>query len=211
MSTRLYSEGRDTHPTPIRIGRRLVVMPNGADPLLEPGLIPIRIAAGAAFGSGTHPTTQLCLKSIERHLVPGSALLDLGTGTGILSIAAARLGASSILALDIDAEAVRVARANVTLNQVADKIRVEQGSLAHVRSGEFGIMQAPFVVANILMGVINDFFEEGLSRVLTPGGWLVLSGILLNQTPEIRARLQWHGLKQLAQEQIDDWVCIIAR
>jgi ribosomal protein L11 methyltransferase len=211
LSTRLFSEGRDTHPKSIRIGRRLVVMPIGADPFLEPGLVPIRIDAGAAFGSGTHPTTQLCLKSIERHLVPGSALLDLGTGTGILSIAAARLGASSILALDIDPEAVRVARANVTLNQVADKIRVEQGSLAHVRSGEFGFMQAPFVVANILMGVINDFFEEGLSRVLAPGGWLVLSGILLNQTPEIRARLQWHGLKQLAQEQIDDWVCIIAR
>lgn len=194
----------------VRIGRLLIV-PTGADPPLDPGLIPIRIDGRRAFGDGTHPTTRLCLQAIERHLVPGASLLDLGTGTGILSIAAARLGAGPILALDIDPEAVQAARENLALNQVGDKIRLEQGSLAQILAGEFGLVQAHLVVANILAGVITNFFEEGLTRVLFPGGWLILSGILLTQTPEIRARLQWHGLKQLAQEQIDDWVCIIAR
>jgi ribosomal protein L11 methyltransferase len=195
----------------VRIGRRLIIVPTGIDPPLDPEVIPIRIDAGLAFGDGTHPTTLLCLQAIERHLVPGAILLDLGTGTGILSIAAAKLGAGSVLALDIDPEAVRVARENLALNQVSDKIRVEQGSLAEFLAGEFGIVQAPFVVANILAGVITEFFERGLTRALTPDGWLILSGVLLTQTPEIRACLRWHGLKQLAQEQIDDWVCIIAR
>ena len=189
----------------------MLIVPAEMEPPPDPNLITIQIDAGGAFGSGTHPTTQLCLQALERHLVPGASLLDLGTGTGILSIAAAKLGAGPILALDIDPEAVRVARKNVALNQVADKIRVEEGSLVQVLSGEFEFSQTPLVVANILAGVIADFFEQGLTRVLTPGGWLILSGVLLTQTPEIRARLQWHGLKQLAQEQLDDWVCIIAR
>ena len=188
-----------------------MIVPAALDPRLDPDVIPIRIDAGTAFGSGTHPTTQLCLQAIERHLVPGASLLDLGTGTGILSIAAAKLGAGPILALDNDPAAVHVALDNVALNRVADSVRVEQGSLAQALTGEFGFAKTPLVVANILAGVLIDFFEQGLTRVLTPGGWLILSGILLTQTPEIRARLQWHGLKQLAQEQMDDWVCIIAR
>jgi ribosomal protein L11 methyltransferase len=210
-SRRPANPNRDDNPQPIRIGRRLTILPAWLEPALGPDEIPIRIEPGNAFGTGTHPTTALCLRALERHLAPGTRLLDLGTGTGILSIAAAKLGAGPVLALDIDPEAVRAARSNVALNHVTEKIRVEQGSLAQVLTGEFGLDQAPLVVANILAGVIVDFFEQGLTRVLPPGGWLVLSGILLTQTPEIRARLQWYGLKQLAQEQMDDWVCIIAK
>ena len=195
----------------VRIGRRLIVVPTGVDPPLDRDLVPIRIDGRRAFGDGTHPTTRLCLQAIERHLEPGARLLDLGTGTGILSIAAAKLGVGPILALDNDPEAVRAARENLALNRLGDAVRVEQGSLANILAGEFGFVQTPFVVANILAGVITNFFEEGLTRILTPGGWVILSGILLAQTPEIRTRLQWNGLKQLAQEQIDDWVCIIAR
>jgi ribosomal protein L11 methyltransferase len=205
------NSSRERNLQPIRIGRRLVIVPAGLEAGIDPGVIPIRIDAGTAFGDGTHPTTALCLQALERHMVPGVSLFDLGTGTGILSIAAAKLGAGSILALDIDREAVSVARENIALNHVAERIRVEQGSLAQALTGEFGIAQAPLVVANILAGVIVDFFEQGLTRLLTPGGWLILSGILLTQTPQIRARLQWHGLKQLAQEQMGEWVCIIAR
>lgn len=196
---------------PIRVGRRLVVVPAWLDPPLDPESIPIRLDPGLAFGTGAHPTTALCLEALERHVAPGTAVLDLGTGTGILAIAAAKLGAASVLAVDIDSDAVRVARENVIASDVTEHVRVEQGSLGQVLSAQWGVTQAPFVVANILLSVIVDFFEQGLCNAVTPGGWLVLSGILRTQTPEIHAQLRWHGLELLAREQMEEWVCIIAR
>jgi len=128
-----------------------------------------------------------------------------------LAIGAAKLGAGPILALDIDAEAVRVARSNVALNQVQARVRVEQGSLADVRSGRYGLAQAPLVVANILAHVLVDFFAHGLVETVTPGGLLILSGILRTQGPEIRARLGWHRLTLVAEERREEWVCVMAR
>jgi ribosomal protein L11 methyltransferase len=196
---------------PIRIGRRFLVVPLSSDPPPEPALIPIRLEADKVFGSGTHPTTQLCLAALERHLRPGYAVLDLGTGSGILAIGAARLGAAAVLALDTDAEAVRVARANCAANGVAAQVRVEEGSLAEFLSGQLGMNEASLVVVNILAHVILDLFAQGLTRAVTPGGLLILSGLVTAQTPEIRAALHWHGLQLLAQEQKDGWVCILAR
>jgi ribosomal protein L11 methyltransferase len=141
----------------------------------------------------------------------GPALIDLGAGTGILSIAAAKLGAAPVLAVDIDADAVRVARANVARNQVDESVRVEQGSLADVLAGRYGLAQAPLVVANILAHVLVDFFTQGLVKTVTPGGLLILSGILRTQGPDIRARLGWQGLTVVAEEQQEEWLCVIAR
>jgi ribosomal protein L11 methyltransferase len=137
--------------------------------------------------------------------------LDLGTGTGILAIAAAKLGAGSILGLDTDPEAVQVARANIEANGVADQIRVEQGSVAELLAGQWGAVEAPVVVVNILAKIIVDLFAHGLAQAVTPGGLLILSGLLHTQTPEIRACLHWHKFQQLAQERKEEWVCIIAR
>lgn len=207
------SENRSPNPRfqPRRIGRRLMVVPAWLNPPLEPGVLPIRLDPGGAFGDGLHPTTQLCLRALERHLKPGTPMFDLGTGTGILAIAAARLDAGPILAVDTDLEAVRVAHLNAEANGLSGQIRVEAGSLAETLSGQWGPTQAPLVVANILTHVLLDFFEHDFVQAVTPGGLLILSGILITQTPDIRARLQWHALKQLAQEQLDDWVCIIAQ
>jgi len=209
---------------PRRIGRRFLVTPADLpEPPATPGQILVRIDPGAAFGDGAHPTTQLCLAAVERQMqeigrlgdwrlgTPGPALIDLGAGTGILAIAAAKLGAAPVLAVDIDPEAVRVAQANVALNQVAGQVRVEQGSLTEVLAGHYGLTQAPLVVANILNHVLVDFFAHGLGETVTPGELLILSGILRTQGPEIRARLGWHGLALVAEERREEWLCIIAR
>jgi ribosomal protein L11 methyltransferase len=207
-----------------RIGRRFLVTPADLpEPPTTPEQILLRIDPGAAFGDGAHPTTQLCLAAVERQVqeigrlgdwrlgTPGPALIDLGAGTGILAIAAAKLGAQPILAVDIDPAAVRVARANVALNQVAGQVRVEQGSLAEVLAARYGLARAPLVVANILAHVLVDFFAHGLADAVTPDGLLILSGILRTQGPELRARLGWHGLTLVAEEKKDDWLCVIAR
>ncbi len=196
---------------PIWVGRRLAVTPPHVDATIAPGLIPVRIDAGRAFGAGDHPTTQLCLRALERHSRPGDTVLDLGTGTGILAIAAAKLGAGSVLAVDTDPEAVRVARENSAANGVAGLVRVEQGSLAEARDGRWGPYEAQVVVANILAGVIVSFFDQGLGHAVAPGGLLIVSGFLQTQTPEVRARLAWCELQTLAQEKMGDWVCLIAR
>lgn len=208
-----HSPPRAFAPQPI--GHRLLVIPATLQLDPAPDQILLRIDPGGAFGDGAHPTTQLCLAAIQRHLPKmgqaGRGMIDLGAGTGILSIAAAKLGAGPILAVDIDAESVTVARANAALNQVGAHLRVEQGSLADVLAGRFGLTQAPLVVANILAHVLVDFFAQGLAEAVTPGGVLILSGILRTQGPEIRARLGWHGLTLVAEERREEWICVLAR
>jgi len=209
--SQLEEHMRRTELQPLRVGRRWMVIPARLDLVVEPPLIPLRLDPGSAFGAGDHPTTQLCLLAIERHLTPGATVMDLGTGTGVLAIAAAKLEASRVLAVDTDAEAVRVARENVVHNGVASRVRVEQGSLLEACAGHRGPGQADLVIANILAHVIVTFFEQGLAQTITPEGLLVISGILHSQTPAIRARLSWHGLKLVAQERLAEWCCVIAR
>lgn len=208
-----WSEAWKANFQPIRIGRRLFIIPAWLHPPLGPDDVAVRLDPGMAFGTGTHPTTQLCLQAIERHLQPGQALLDLGTGSGILAIAAAKLGAGPILAVDIDEEAVGVARENARANAVAEQLTLETGSLAEVLAGRFGRqwVGVPFVVANILARVIVSLLDEGLSQTVAPGGLLVLSGILESQAYQVKAALPAQGLTLVAQEQIDDWVAILAR
>jgi ribosomal protein L11 methyltransferase len=208
-----WAEAWKANFQPVRIGRRLMIVPAWLDPALQPGDVAVRLDPGMAFGTGTHPTTQLVLQAIERRLRPGQALIDLGTGSGILAIAAARLGASRVLGLDIDAEAVRVAGENVAANGVAGQVQIASGSLREILDGRFGPewRAAPLVVANILARVIVDLLDAGLAETVTPGGLLVLSGILESQAYLVRARLATHGLALAGQEQIEDWVAILAR
>jgi len=208
-----WAESWKANFQPIRIGRRLMIVPAWLTPPLAPGDVEVRLDPGMAFGTGTHPTTQLCLQAIERHLKPGQPMLDLGTGSGILAIAAAKLGAGPILAVDIDAEAVRIARENAVANGVAERLHIDDGSLAEVLAGRYGPqwVGVPFVVANILARVIVNLLEAGLAQTVAPGGLLVLSGILDSQAYQVLGALPQHGLTLAAQEQIEDWVAIIAR
>lgn len=202
-----WSEAWKANYKPIRIGRRLVVIPAWLEPALEPEAVVIRLDPGMAFGTGTHPTTQLCLAAVERHLRPGQPVIDLGTGSGILAIAAAKLGSGPVLAYDIDDEAVRVAGENVLANGVADRVTVAKGSLAELLAAG---ARAPIVLANILTHTLTHLFDQGLAQLVAPGGLIVLSGILDSQAYEVLAALKTHSLTLAAQEHIEDWVAILA-
>ena len=195
---------------PVRLGKRLVIVPAWLDPPLLPEEIPIRLEPGMAFGTGTHPTTQLCLTVLEDLLQPGQAVLDLGCGSGILAIAAARLGASWVLAVDIDPGAVRIARENALANGVQDRVRVEQGSLFEVLEGRFGPPGSDLVLANILARAITQFAEQGLADAMAPEGKLVVSGILAEQVIEVEGALRTGGLTVTQQRRIEDWVALVA-
>lgn len=196
---------------PLRIGKRLMIVPAWLNPPLQAGDVEIRLDPGMAFGTGTHPTTQLCLalteKLLGRYVPSGSPVIDLGTGSGILAIAAAKLGSGPVRAVDVDAEAVRVAGENVQANGVADVVQVSVGSLADLLAEQ---VSAPLALVNILARVIVKLFDEGLARLVTPGGYMVLSGILDTQAYEVIAALKEQGLELHGQEQIEDWVALIA-
>jgi ribosomal protein L11 methyltransferase len=201
-----WAEQWKQHYRPLRLGRRLWVSPAWVTPQVGPGEVLVQLDPGMAFGTGTHPTTQLCLAALEDYLQLGGAVLDLGTGSGILAIAAAKLGAASVLALDIDPEAVRVAGENVAANGVGEVVRVEHGSLA----AALDIGHWPLVIANILSSVIIKLFDEGLARAVAPGGRLVLSGILAEQAEEVKQAAQRSGLRVTEQRQSGEWVALLA-
>ena len=199
-----WAEAWKQHLRVLHIGQRIVVRPSWLDYDPQEGEVVIVLDPGMAFGTGLHPTTQMCLTALQKHVRPGASLLDLGTGSGILSIAGAKLGAERVLALDSDPQAVTVARENVRRNGVADRVGVKEGSLAQAH-GRFDL-----VVVNILARVIVEMLEQGLAKRLAPGGRLILAGLIVDQEPEVREALRRAGLEPSEREQIDDWVGLVA-
>ena len=202
-----WMESWKQHYQPIPIGQRLEILPAWAE-RRSPARLAVRINPGMAFGTGTHPTTQLCLELMETYLRPGTQVFDIGCGSGILSVAAARLGAASVGAVDTDPASVASTRENCELNQVASQVEIEQGSLHTILAGRFGSPQAPLVVANILSSVILGLFESGLADAVEPGGILLLSGILEDQVEEILQTGGENGLAHLETRRIEDWAAI---
>jgi len=203
-----WSQAWKQHYRPIPIGDRLVVVPAWLESP-DPGRIAIRMDPGMAFGTGTHPTTQLCLELLETYLPADAvAVIDVGCGSGILAVAALKLGAQAALGVDIDPEAVQAAQANAELNGVAEQLEVKLGSVAEILGGGTSLMKAPLVLANILAPVIIRLLDDGLAELLDPGGVLVLSGILDEQAGEVEAALRAHDLVLLERRQIADWVAM---
>ena len=201
------------HHHPIPIGRRLLVLPAWLD---EPpgGRVVIRIDPSMAFGTGTHPTTQLCLELLET-TVPGPdgqpvrTVIDVGCGSGILAIGAVKLGVAHVLAVDTDHTALRFTRENGEANQVLSSLETGQGSVQEVLEGKFSIRQAPLVLANILAPVIIRLFDAGLADLVSSGGKIVLSGILETQAADVIEAAEKHGLRFREQRQMADWVAIV--
>jgi ribosomal protein L11 methyltransferase len=193
---------------PILIGNQLLILP----PWLEnpdPKRIPLRIDPNMAFGTGTHPTTQLCLMLSELYLKPGMDMIDIGCGSGILSIAACLLGARHALAVDIDPLSTQGTLDNAGLNGLTSGIEIGLGSVREVLSGSYTIHQAPLVLANILAPVIIDLYKDGLGDLVAPGGYLILSGILDHQAERVLAAGTEAGFKALQTARQEDWVALV--
>jgi len=163
---------------------------------------------GMAFGTGSHPSTQLCLEMIED--VGGLNIIDIGCGSGILSVAALKLGAKKALCVDIDPVAVRSARENAVLNGVAQRMEVEMGSITEIQSGSYTIKQAQLVLANILAPVLVRLLDEGLGELVTHGGRLILAGIISDQAEEVEHAARRSGLRVETRRQLGDWVALCA-
>jgi ribosomal protein L11 methyltransferase len=181
---------------PIRVSERLWIVPSWHESP-DPAAINLILDPGMAFGTGSHPTTRLCLEWLERHVTAGCSVLDYGCGSGILAIAAARLGAGPVAGVDIDPQAVEAARANAERNGVAALF----ADSAEPVAGEYDV-----VVANILSNPLR-VLAPAICAHVRPGGRLALSGILREQVDEIIAiYAQWIPL-QVADTR-EDWVCL---
>ncbi|RPJ75651.1 MAG: 50S ribosomal protein L11 methyltransferase [Desulfobacteraceae bacterium] len=191
---------------PQKIGERIVVKPSWRDYGPQPGEIVIEIDPGMAFGTGTHPTTALCVRLIEKWLAPGASFLDVGTGSGILMIAAAMLGAGRLCGGDRDGTAVRIAAENLRRNQVGgDRFQLAQGSLAGPFRGRFDI-----VCANILTPVILELLED-LPRVLKKGGSFICSGVIAENEALVVERMKATGFEIAEVLSQEGWVAIVGQ
>ena len=200
---------------PARIGKRLVIKPTWETFNPAPGDLIIELDPGMAFGTGTHATTRLCLEALEQIFFHEGAwanrqgrtpakVLDVGTGSGILAIAAAKLGGARIVGLDIDPRAVEVARENVQLNGAADRVELGTTPLTEV-NGQFDV-----VLANILAEELVRLATPLIDR-LVPGGTLVLSGILTEREEFVRTGFADHGVTLLTTTRHAEWSCLCYR
>ena len=193
------------HFSLLKVGRRLVIKPSWI--AYEPGPedVVIELDPGMAFGTGYHPTTNMCLEALERLVQPGDRVLDLGTGSGILTIATSRLGAASVLALDIDPVAVTAARKNFKASRLAGEVRISRGTLPHRLAQDEGFELA---VANISAKVIQSKAAYIL-QALKPGGVLIASGIIQKQQQELEETLINAGFSHLDTHTVDDWAALV--
>jgi ribosomal protein L11 methyltransferase len=175
---------------PVEVSERITITPTWENytPKKENELI-IELDPGMAFGTGTHPTTVMCIRALDDSIEGGERVIDVGCGTGVLSIAAAKLGAAAVHALDLDEVAVRSAQTNVELNGAIDRVTVAQNDLLKGIKGPFDI-----VVANILAEVIIRFVDDA-AKVLKPGGLFITSGIITRKEEEVKRAMEQAGFR----------------
>jgi ribosomal protein L11 methyltransferase len=193
------------HYHPVRVGRRVVATPPWRNYQPAAGEVVIELDPGMAFGTGTHPTTRLCLLALEDEILPGDRVFDVGTGSGILAIAAAMLGASSVVAVDTEPVAIRSAMENIERNHVADRVTARLGT---AEAGEKPPETYRLVLANIIARVLVEHVD-GICASVEPGGTLILSGIIEGREGEVRAAYEGRGFRVKARNQIEDWVALV--
>lgn len=203
------------HFHPHRAGERTVIVPTWREYEPVEGDIVIQLDPGMAFGTGLHPTTRLCLRELESMVTPGMTILDVGTGSGILSLTAAKLGAARALGLDIDPVAVAAARENVSLNDLASVIEIQEGSLPRDGQDPWGRAREGWpeegfdlVVANVTADVLAELAQP-LSQALRPGGMLIGSGIISERFTEAAYALMGVGLRLVDAVSEGDWRAVV--
>ncbi len=191
------------------IGRRLVIRPSWREYTPAADEVVITLDPGMAFGTGLHPTTRMCLEQVERRVRPGMRVLDVGTGSGILALAAAKLGAAHVYAIDNSSVAVESATENATMNGLSDRITVVEGTLDEAQAERMA-GQYDLVLANIIAHIIGALAPQ-LARVLAPQGVLVVSGIIEERRADAEGPLLEAGLELVEQTMIDDWLALVLR
>ena len=189
---------------PERIGRRLVVKPTWELYESKPADVILEIDPGMAFGTGTHPTTALCLEMIESYLKPEDSFLDMGTGSGILMVAAARLGAKRLVGIDKDPVAVEIAEKNMKINRISEEIyQVKIGNLTRDIDDRFDM-----VAVNILTEVILNLLDD-LNEVVAENGIIILSGITESKKHLVHEKMAEKGILEVETRLRDSWAAIV--
>jgi ribosomal protein L11 methyltransferase len=192
-----------------QIGKRIIIRPSWREYTPKDEEVVITLDPGMAFGTGLHPTTRLCLEQVEQYTRPGMRVLDVGTGSGILALAAAKLGAKHVYAIDNSSVAVESATENAALNGQSEHIEVVLGTLdnetAQRMEGQYDL-----VLANIIAHIIGSIAPQ-LAQVLAPDGLLVASGIIEARRQDAEAPLLEEGLELVEQRMIEDWMVLVLR
>lgn len=200
---------------PIRVSDRLTIKPTWEEYTPRPEERIIELDPGMAFGTGTHPTTSLCLRTLEKVIQGGEEVIDVGTGSGILAIGACKLGAKHVLALDLDPVAVSSAQENTRLNGLEDQITVHLSDLLQVLNSnseaKLGVtLPVNVVVANILAEIILLFIDD-VYQALEPGGYYIASGIYKNKEQDVEQALEAANFTIVDRFREDDWIAFVAR
>ncbi|NLL69819.1 MAG: 50S ribosomal protein L11 methyltransferase [Epulopiscium sp.] len=191
---------------PFRAAKQIVIEPTWEKAtFVQEGDQVIKLDPGMAFGTGTHETTSLCIQSLEKYVTPNDTILDIGCGSGILGIVAGKLGAKKVIGVDIDPNAIKVAKENVQINQVDEIVEIRQGDLLEVVEEK-----TDCIVANIIADVIIKLVES-VPQVLRPKGFFIASGIIMERLEEVKQAIEKSSFDLVEVLTKGDWAAVVAR